>query len=343
MTQRLRQGRFQWQACDGAQFLALRQHRAPRRKSALPAASATPHVEQPRRVERREQIERPPGQRFVGIDLREVAAVSLGRRLHQAAVPPLADADADIARVLPECGSPTLRSRRSPSGGDAAAEVDQIADCWPAAATRRRPSSRRAEVESADQMRLSRNAIASAMFSGVDRLRCRSEALHLRVGGEDGESVVRLGVAQAARGSPRSASAPAADRGRRTTRTGRPSRAAAAAPCPAGPAESAPSDSAARRAPPCEKRTARRPRRSTRVRSSTTSRSSSRACCAGIEHQIVARPSLASAVRIAVPARSAPSLTRAWNDQSRTAPRLCPAGKRYDMPAVKARQAAACS
>ena len=52
-----------------------------------------------RRAQIREKVERLPGHRLIGIDLREVATGALGGSFHEAARPALANANADIAAV----------------------------------------------------------------------------------------------------------------------------------------------------------------------------------------------------------------------------------------------------
>ncbi len=47
-------------------------------------------------MQRGEQVEGPPGDRLVGVDLGEVAAGFFGGGFHESAVPALADADADV-------------------------------------------------------------------------------------------------------------------------------------------------------------------------------------------------------------------------------------------------------
>ena len=86
---------------DGADFLPLRDHRRLAQELRFAGGRIHDfHIEQPGRVERGEQLEGPPGDDFIGIDLREQAIGALGGGLHERPVPALADADADVRHAL---------------------------------------------------------------------------------------------------------------------------------------------------------------------------------------------------------------------------------------------------
>ena len=88
------------QPSDRAQLFAVGERFGRGQKHELFAAVQHADVEQPRRVQRRKQVERPPRGRLIRIDLREIAARLSGGQFHEAAIPLLADADADVLRAV---------------------------------------------------------------------------------------------------------------------------------------------------------------------------------------------------------------------------------------------------
>src|SRR5437762_5942510 len=110
---------------DATEFLALGDGAGIRQELHLFPIIDDLDVEQARRVERGEKVERTPGDRFVRIDLREVTIAAFGGGLHEAARPALADAD---AYVMSLCRQPLEEQVVAPvtERRDAGADVDEI-------------------------------------------------------------------------------------------------------------------------------------------------------------------------------------------------------------------------
>src|SRR5579884_1350372 len=97
---RLRHCLPRFEASDGGQLLSLGQQASEGEEMSLFRIVHNADVQEPRRVQRRQEVEGPPGNLIIGVDLREVAARALGGELHEVAIPALADADADVMNAV---------------------------------------------------------------------------------------------------------------------------------------------------------------------------------------------------------------------------------------------------
>ena len=195
---------------DRAQLLAVRQRIGVAQQLAA-AVIRHADVQQPRGVQRRKHVERPPGDVLVRVDLREIAA-SLRRGLfHQGAVPFLADADADVLGARPRPSRtqgvpPRIAGQQLnklvvtfvAENRHAAAEMDDKGFSFFVTAGMN-PAAREEglfQVECADQVRIFEPGDRLLDVFNARGLRLGRPRPHIRPGGEHRKRIVVLDVRQ---------------------------------------------------------------------------------------------------------------------------------------------------